>query len=244
LPLRIQTLLNQGISPAFRLDRVGSISRHEGCFRLIAQPAEKPPQMGSSAIRWRASIDVQECAMLPVRTVLHPTDFSDYSSHAFRLACSLARDYGARLLVLHVAPPPVIVYSEGLAIPPEPAKYKDQLWQQLRQVQAGDPKVRVEHRLVEGDAVAEILRTAGETKCDLIVMGTHGRTGLGRLLMGSVAEQVVRKAPCPVVTVKTPFPETRPVHEPVTESGRQAAGVPSAARCRERSDEPDGINTV
>jgi nucleotide-binding universal stress UspA family protein len=200
------------------------ISRHEGCFRFIAQPAEKPPQMGSSAIGRCASAAVQEYAMLSIRTVLHPTDFSAYSKHAFGLACSLARDYGARLLVLHVAPPPVIVYSEGLAIPPEPTQYKDQLLRQLRQVQAGDPKVQVEHRLVEGDAVAEILRAAGETKCDLIVMGTHGRTGLGRLLMGSVAERVMRKAACPVVTVKTPFPETCAVHKPVTESGHEATG--------------------
>jgi len=59
---------------------------------------------------------------------------------------------------------------------------------------------------VEGDVATEILRLAQETGSDLIVMGTHGRTGLARLLMGSVAEQVVRKAPCPVLTVKTPFP--------------------------------------
>jgi nucleotide-binding universal stress UspA family protein len=65
--------------------------------------------------------------------------------------------------------------------------------------------VKPEHRAVEGDAVHEILTFAKENPCDLIVMGTHGRTGLGRFLMGSVAEGVVRKAPCPVLTVKTPF---------------------------------------
>jgi nucleotide-binding universal stress UspA family protein len=141
--------------------------------------------------------------MLALRTILHPTDFSDYSAYAFRLACALARDYGARIVVLHVATPPVVVYGEGV-LPPEPEGYKERLREQLHQVVSQDPKVPVEHRLVEGDAATEILRLAGETKCDLIVMGTHGRTGLGRLLMGSVAEQVVRKAPCPVLTVKTP----------------------------------------
>jgi nucleotide-binding universal stress UspA family protein len=72
------------------------------------------------------------------------------------------------------------------------------------------PSVLVERRLEEGDPIGEILRAAAEVPCDLIVMGTHGRTGLARLLMGSVAEEVVRKAPCPVVTVKTPFPVATP----------------------------------
>ncbi len=147
--------------------------------------------------------------MLPVRTVLHPTDFSDSSAAAFRLACSLARDYGARLIVLHVAQPPVVAFGEGV-IPPNPAEVEDQLRERLQQMRAGNPKVRLEHHLVEGDAAAEILRAAGEFQCDVIVMGTHGRTGLGRLLMGSVAEQVLRKAPCPVLTVKIPVPEAMP----------------------------------
>ena len=150
--------------------------------------------------------------MLPIRTILHPTDFSEYSGYAFRLACALARDYGARLVVLHVAAPPVVVYGEGV-LPPAPEDYQERLRGQLQQVVSPDPKVPVEHRLVEGDAVTEILRLAEETKCDLIVMGTHGRTGLGRLLMGSVAEQVVRKAPCPVLTVKTPQRQPSPGEE-------------------------------
>ena len=73
-------------------------------------------------------------------------------------------------------------------------------------MQAPDAQIVVEHRLEEGNPVAEILRVARETHCDLIVMGTHGRTGLAHLLMGSVAEQVVRKAGCHVLVVKTPFP--------------------------------------
>jgi nucleotide-binding universal stress UspA family protein len=62
--------------------------------------------------------------------------------------------------------------------------------------------------LTDGEPYAEILRVAEDDGCDLIVMGTHGRTGLRRLLMGSVAEQVLRQASCPVLTVKTPFPES------------------------------------
>jgi nucleotide-binding universal stress UspA family protein len=167
--------------------------------------------------------------MLPIRTVLHPTDFSDYSDYAFRLACSLARDYGARLVVLHVATPPMVDYAEGV-IPPEPAGYKDQLRERLHQLQAGDPKVRVEHRLVEGDAATEILQVAGETRCDVIVVGTHGRTGLGRMLMGSVAEQVVRKAPCPVLTVKVPKHQVPPGEEPAPVTAGKGADAAKEVR--------------
>jgi nucleotide-binding universal stress UspA family protein len=141
--------------------------------------------------------------MLTIRTILHPTDLSDHCDCAFRLSCSLARDYGARLIVLHVSTPPVVGYGGGV-IPPEPAELKNQLRERLHQVQARDPKVQLDHRLVEGDPATEILRIAEGAGCDLIVMGTHGRRGLGRLLIGSVAEQVVRKAACPVLTVKTP----------------------------------------
>jgi nucleotide-binding universal stress UspA family protein len=144
--------------------------------------------------------------MLAIRTILHPTDFSERSEYAFRLACSLARDHGARLLVLHVVPPPQSVgYGEMPVTFPLSPDYREELEDKLRQFKSADPKLRVECRLEEGFAANEILRTAQETEADLIVMGTHGRTGLGRLLMGSVAEQVVRKASRPVLTVKAPI---------------------------------------
>jgi len=141
--------------------------------------------------------------MLPIRSILYPTDFSKRSDHAFELDSSLAHDYGAKLLVLHVVPPPAMIYGEGIIVP-QPDNYQNQFREKLRQLQPQDAGVHVEHRLEEGDPVAEILRVAGESCCDLIVMGTHGWTGLNRLLMGSVAEGVVRKAPCPVLTVKIP----------------------------------------
>ena len=81
---------------------------------------------------------------------------------------------------------------------------KELLRAELSRLQPRDPKVRVEHLLQAGEPVEEILRVAREGPCDLIVMGTHGRTGLSRLLMGSVAEAVVRTASCPVVTIKSP----------------------------------------
>jgi nucleotide-binding universal stress UspA family protein len=154
--------------------------------------------------------------MLSIQTILHPTDFSEYSNYAFDLACAFARDHGARLIILHVAMPTLVIYGEGV-LPPQPVDYLDRAREQLQQVVPQDPKVTVEHRLVEGAAAPEILRVAEETRCDLIVMGTHGRTGMGRLLMGSVAEQVVRKASCPVLTVKTPLRQ-----EPAAELGDTA----------------------
>jgi nucleotide-binding universal stress UspA family protein len=148
--------------------------------------------------------------MLPIHTILHPTDFSACSREAFRIACSLARDYGGRVIVLHVAAPQVASYAERIFLPPLPEGYLDQARQYLSELRPPDSDIPVAYRLAEGDPATEIVRAVTETRCDLIVMGTHGRTGLGRLLLGSVAEQVHRRTFCPVVTVKTPIAETQP----------------------------------
>jgi nucleotide-binding universal stress UspA family protein len=155
--------------------------------------------------------------MMPIHTLLHPTDFSEHSRHAFQLASALARDYGARLVVLHVATPPVSAYGGVMTPPPAPPDWRREAREQLLQVGAPESGVRVERQFEEGDPVTEILRAARESNADLIVMGTHGRTGVGRLLMGSVAEQVVRKASCPVLTLRTPFPDDL---RPATPEGR------------------------
>lgn len=147
--------------------------------------------------------------MLAIHTILHPTDFSERSQYAFMLACALARDYGARLIILHAADVPIVGYGEGV-VPPNPEELRVAAQEKLDRVQVPQANIRMERRLEQGDAVSEILRVAQETHADLIVMGAHGRTGLGRFLMGSVAEQVVRQAACPVLTVRTPFPETVP----------------------------------
>jgi len=138
--------------------------------------------------------------MLPIHTILHPTDFSEHSRQAFELACALARDYGARLVLLHVAVPLEVV-GEGVLVPIL-LDNQTELKEKLHGLAAPHGNLRVEHRFERGDAATEILQVAQKVRADLIVMGTHGRTGLGRLLMGSVAEQVVRRAPCPVLTVK------------------------------------------
>lgn len=145
--------------------------------------------------------------MLSIYTVLHPTDFSERFGNAFQLACALTRDYGARLVVLHVvAPLPPLAYGDVVP-PPDPESLLREAKDRL-EVRGAD--VRAERRLEEGDPVGEILRVAREIGASLIVLGTHGRTGLSRLLMGSVAEQVVRNAPCPVLTATDPVPGTFP----------------------------------
>jgi nucleotide-binding universal stress UspA family protein len=143
--------------------------------------------------------------MTPIRTVLHPTDFSEHAAAAWRLAGSLARDHGARLLALHVAtPPPLVTYGELENALQGPSGYRRELETCLRSACPADAAARVDYHLEQGDPAGAIVRAAKEYGCDLIVMGTHGRTGLGRLLLGSVAEQVVRKAPCPVLTLSRP----------------------------------------
>lgn len=145
--------------------------------------------------------------MLPLATILHPTDFSEHSEFAFRLACALARDYDARLILLHVLPPPMVIYSGG-PVPAETWPSVDEAREKLHQLEGHAHHVRVESDVMEGDPVDMILRAAEETHSDVIVMGTHGRTALARLLMGSVAESVLRRAPCPVLTAK-PQPVSR-----------------------------------
>lgn len=157
--------------------------------------------------------------MLPIHTILHPTDFSDHSEYAFRLAYALARDHASRLVLLHVAPLPVVVYGEGI-VPPEPEYFLEELKEKLHRLHVPDRRIHVEHLLKEGEPVTEILEVAREIHADLIVMGTHGRTGLGRMLMGSVAELVVRRAACPVLTVRTPFAELVPEDEQLAELAR------------------------
>jgi nucleotide-binding universal stress UspA family protein len=144
--------------------------------------------------------------MLAIHTILHPTDFSERSEYAFRLACSLARDHDAKLVLVHIVPTPqMVAYGEMPLLAPQQAEgFMENLKERMSEVRATEVGIVFEEQLIEGEPATEIIRLARELPADLVVMGTHGRTGLGRLLMGSVAEQVMRKAPCPVLTVKAP----------------------------------------
>ena len=91
-----------------------------------------------------------------------------------------------------------------MAVPVDPREYRAALERVGQHLDGPDLKYPVETRLSRGDAADQVLRTAAEIRADLIVMGTHGRTGLGRLLLGNVAESVLPEADCPVMVVKTP----------------------------------------
>ncbi len=135
--------------------------------------------------------------------ILFPTDFSHSSDAAFSLATSLARDLGATLLIAHAEEPPM-AYGGGELYYGLPDPALDDLQRMLDELVPPDGSVRCERRLVTGEPATAIVRLAEDEEVDLIVMGTHGRTGLSRLLMGSVAEAIVRRATCPVLTFKQP----------------------------------------
>ena len=137
--------------------------------------------------------------------IIFPTDFSHCGDAALKMATSLARDSGATLLIVHVEEPPV-AYGGGEMYYGVPDPATEDLKKMLEQIIPPDPAVPYAHRLITGDPSTAIARLAEEEAVDMIVMGTHGRTGLTRLLMGSVAEAVVRRAPCPVLTYKQPAP--------------------------------------
>lgn len=145
--------------------------------------------------------------MLPIKAILHPTDFSTHSKYAFRLACSVAKEHHARLIVMHVPPAPRAFLYEGVPVVQQLDEQEADLEAKLHALRCQHCKLPIEYRMEKGVAAEEILRVAQETNCDLIMMGTHGRTGLGRLLIGSVAERVLREANCPVLTVKAPKPQ-------------------------------------
>jgi len=136
-----------------------------------------------------------------VKKILFPTDFSHTGDAALELASSLARDAGATLLIVHVEEPPV-AYGGGEMYYGIADPATEDLEKMLSKIIPSDPRIPFVHRLVTGEPASAIIQIAESEDVDMIVMGTHGRTGFSRLLMGSVAEAVVRRAICPVLTFK------------------------------------------
>jgi nucleotide-binding universal stress UspA family protein len=147
--------------------------------------------------------------MLAIRTILHPTDFSEHSQYAFEVAVALANTCGSRLAVLHVMEFPPSCHG-GFRVASLQPDDQEIVLEQLISRRPANGGIPVAHHLVRGDPAVEIVRMARKANCDLIVMGSHGRTGLQRLLMGSVAEEVARNAHCPVLTVRNGTRETLP----------------------------------
>ncbi|MGQ9646882.1 MAG: universal stress protein [Thermodesulfobacteriota bacterium] len=163
--------------------------------------------------------------MLPIKRILCPTDFSEPSYEAIKVAGELAFHFGSELCVLHVVSPvpPVPMGAEpsGFNVP----LYEQQLETSSRksleeiihQMEWRDLQVRLS--VLRGNAAEEIVRTSEEENVDLIVIATRGRTGLDRLIFGSVAEKVVRLAKCPVLTVTSrPEKGESAIQEPETKS--------------------------
>jgi nucleotide-binding universal stress UspA family protein len=146
-----------------------------------------------------------------LRTILIPTDFSRCANYALPYAAAIARATNATIICVHVVEPiaPAVGYT-GLAEPLPIADISEQLEdsaeRELPKLGECDEcaGLNVEEVMVHGDAAAEIVRVAEEREVDLIVISSHGRTGLGRILFGSTAEAVVRHASCPVLVVKPP----------------------------------------
>lgn len=122
----------------------------------------------------------------------------------------MARDMDAKLLIVHVQEPPA-AYGGGELYYGIPNPPTEEINRMLRDVVPTDPAVGYEHHLVMGPPADAIVDLAKEQGADLIVLGTHGRTGLMRLLMGSVAEAVVRRSPCPVLTYRSGADKVAPV---------------------------------
>jgi nucleotide-binding universal stress UspA family protein len=135
------------------------------------------------------------------KKILFATDFSPASEAALKFDTELARDSKALLLITHVEELPM-PYAGGEMYFAQPEYPNPEVKKMLEAITPPDKSVRYEHRLVMGTAADDIVRVADEEGADLIVIGTHGRTGLMRVLMGSVAESVMRLATCPVLTVK------------------------------------------
>jgi nucleotide-binding universal stress UspA family protein len=147
--------------------------------------------------------------MKPFKKILVPVDFSRHSAEAIRFAGDLSRRYDAVVQLVHVYQPVNYTLPEGIVFftPAQLTSLLDAL-EKLLAASRNDAEVagapHVETKLLQGLPSSEIVSHAREGGFDLIVMGTHGRTGVRHAIMGSVAERVVRRAPCPVLTVHLP----------------------------------------
>lgn len=148
--------------------------------------------------------------MIDLHRILVPTDFSKHSANALTYATAFAEKFGAELYFLHVVQDLALFIPDMVTVAPPPTPTVEQL---SVAVQAAFDRIIKENQLErftlhrevrEGTPFYEIIQFAREKDIDLIVMGTHGHSGLAHVLLGSVTEKVVRKAPCPVLTVRHP----------------------------------------
>jgi nucleotide-binding universal stress UspA family protein len=145
--------------------------------------------------------------VIKLKVILLPTDFSESARHALTYGMSFAREYGARLVLLHVVENLTVGYASDLFPVPMAEVFQEisgyaraelaKLGAEVR-----EKEVDVEEQVVQGKPSAEIIRFAAEKGVDMIVLGTHGKGMLDQALFGSTTERVVRRAPCPVLSVR------------------------------------------
>jgi nucleotide-binding universal stress UspA family protein len=164
----------------------------------------------------RAGAETGGNAMIEIRQILCPIDFSEYSRHALDHAVAIARWYQSTITVMHVfSAAPVAAYAPGAphvdSIVLTGADREQLLVEMRRFIETESaPEVPVDVVIRQGTTASEILSQVAELNADLLVMGTHGRSGFERLLLGSITEKVLRKAKCPVLTVPRRHPDAVP----------------------------------
>jgi nucleotide-binding universal stress UspA family protein len=152
--------------------------------------------------------------MKDIRTILLTTDFSETSKRAFPAALTMARQFGAKLLLAHVEVdrlPPLVIEYMAVGVDDILDRQRDlageRLQELLEELTGGDAEVDAEVVVVLGTPHVEIVRLAEERDVDLIVMATHGRGFISHAILGSTAERVLRRAPCPLLIIRDPNPE-------------------------------------
>ncbi|GAN32826.1 MAG: universal stress protein [Candidatus Brocadia sp. AMX2] len=146
--------------------------------------------------------------MINIKNILCPIDYSVYSEMALKYAIEFAEKYLAKLYLIHVLDIRIYdindpdLYNVTIVDAEMINKLRERLLKCVNEDTKG--RISVEAVIIQGIPFAEIIKASKEYKIDLIVIGTHGRTGLSHAIMGSVAEKVVRKAPCPVLTIRHP----------------------------------------
>lgn len=175
------------------------IMRNSETTRLTVTKGTKPERLD-------IPLPLQEQSpSLRLRTILAPVDFSERSLKALDIAVSLARQFGAEIILLHVKDtiiPPTRYESASIR------RLRREVWLDGKRQLAAlaskrvKPRVSVRHHVAQGSPYAVIVEFAAKSRADLIVMASEGRTGLRRVLIGSVAERVVRHAGCPVLIVR------------------------------------------
>jgi len=148
--------------------------------------------------------------MEPIKKILVPIDFSDYSKRALRYAIDFSKHFNSELILVSVIEPMIYPadFSMGqVAIPATDQNLTERIENELKSLEENEigNQVKSKRIIKSGKPFYEIVETAREEDVDLIIIATHGHTGVEHLLFGSTAEKVVRKAPCPVLTLREPI---------------------------------------